>query len=81
MALSARISPESDAIIHELILKTGKTKIEIIQEALEAYRFSERMRLFNESYRKLREDKRAWQEELESRMELEGTSMDGLEYE
>lgn len=79
MALTARISTNSDAIIHELVNKTGKSKIEIIEEALEAYRFKERMRLFNESYERLKANKKAWKKELEDREELEGTLMDGLE--
>jgi predicted transcriptional regulator len=79
MALTVRISSASDAIIHELVNKTGKSKIEIIEEALESYRFRERMRLFNESYDRLKADKTAWAQELEERDELEGTLMDGLE--
>jgi ABC-type phosphate transport system auxiliary subunit len=81
MALTARISPMSEAIIHELVDKTGKSKIEIIEKALECYRFQERMRLFNESYERLKTDKKAWKKELEDRQELEGTLMDGLENE
>ena len=76
---TARISPASDAIIHELVVKTGKSKIVIIEEALESYRFRERTRLFNASYEKLREDKDKWAEELKERDELEGTLGDGLE--
>jgi hypothetical protein len=79
MAHVARISPLSDSIIHELVDKTGKSKIVIIEEALESYRFHERMRLFNESYEKLRADKEMWEEELKEREELEGTLSDGLE--
>jgi hypothetical protein len=78
MAHTARISPTSDAIIHELANKTGKSKIVIIEEALESYRFRERMRLFNESYEHLKADKKKWAEELKDRNELEGTLMDGL---
>lgn len=78
MARTARISPMSDAIIHELANKTGKSKIVIIEEALESYRFRERMRLFNESYENLQADKKKWAEELKERNELEGTLMDGL---
>lgn len=73
MAHTARISSTSDAIIQELAAKTGKSKIVIIEEALESYRFRERMRLFNESYKKLRKDKKALEQELE------GTLRDGLE--
>ena len=71
MAFTARISPMSDAIIHELVIKTGKSKIVIIEEALESYRFRERMRLFNESYQRLKTDKKAWANELKDREELE----------
>ena len=79
MAHTARISPESDAIINELVTKTGKSKIAIIEEALESYRFRERMRLFNESYTRLQDDKTMWEKELQERDELEGTIGDGLE--
>lgn len=79
MAHTARISPASDAIIDELVTKTGKSKIVIIEEALESYRFRERMRLFNESYSRLKDDKTLWEKELQERDELEGTVGDGLE--
>lgn len=79
MAHTARISPASDAIIDELVTKTGKSKIVIIEEALESYRFRERMRLFNESYTRLKDDKTLWEKELQERDELEGTVGDGLE--
>lgn len=79
MALTARISPTSDAIICELASKTGKSKIVIIEEALESYRFRERMRSFNESYEKLKTDKEKWTQELEDRDVLKGTLGDGLE--
>ncbi len=79
MAHTARISPASDAIISDLVNKTGKSKIVIIEEALELYRFRERMRLFNESYENLRADKKNWFKELEERSILEGSLKDGLE--
>lgn len=79
MALTARISPASDHIIEELVSTTGKSKVEIIEEALKSYRFHERMRLLNEEYENLRSDKKAWAEELKERKELEGTLLDGLE--
>lgn len=78
MAHTARISPESDEIIDELVRKTRKSKIIIIEEALKSYRFQERMRLFNESYNKLKNDPTAWSQELAERSELEGTLSDGL---
>lgn len=81
MAQTARISQNSDAIIQDLVSKTGKTKIEIIDEALEFYRYQERMRMLNEEYELLRFDKKTWEQELKQRKELDGTLMDGLENE
>jgi ribosomal protein S24E len=79
MAQTARISAKSDFIIQEMSLLTGKSKVEVIESALEVYRHNERMRLFNDSYRVLSKNKKAWQEELEERKDLEGTLEDGFE--
>lgn len=81
MALNARISKNSDAIIQDLVSKTGKTKIEIIDEALECYRFQQRMLTLNKQFEKLRANENLWQQELDERRELEGTYMDGLDNE
>lgn len=81
MAQTSRISTRSDEIILEMISITGKAKIEIIEEALEVYRYNERMRLFNKAYDKLRSNKKAWKKELEDREELERTLEDGFEQE
>lgn len=79
MSRTARISSGSDAILEELVAKTRKTKIEIIDAALEIYSFRERMRLLNEDYENLRSNTEAWEKELEERSQLEGTISDGLE--
>lgn len=79
MVQTARISPKSDSIMQEMAMLTGKSKIEILESALENYRHLERMRLLNESYRKLSKKKKAWEHEQEERNLLEGTLTDGLE--
>lgn len=38
-----------------------------------------KMKEYNDSYEKLRENKNEWKEELEERQILEGTLMDGLD--
>jgi len=81
MAQTARISKRSDTIIHEMASLTGQSKSELIELALEVYFRQERMRLFNEGYKRLRSNKKIWKEELEERTELEGTINDGLEEE
>ncbi|MCB1149779.1 MAG: hypothetical protein KDK48_06390 [Chlamydiia bacterium] len=79
MAQTARISSRSDAIINEMASLTGQSKVEVIEQALETYRRSERMRLMNEAYHNLRSNKSEWEDELAQRKELEGTLDDGLE--
>lgn len=79
MAATARISVMSDLIIQELANTTGKSKIEIIEEALKSYRFHERMKLLNEEYFHLQSNEELWKKELEERKLLEGTILDGLE--
>jgi hypothetical protein len=79
MALTSRISRDSDQIITELVLSTGKSKVDIIEQALKCYRFQERMRVLKEEYVKLQANKHAWTEELKERNELEGTLLNGLE--
>ncbi len=79
MAQTARISSRSDEIIQEMNALTGKSKVEIIESALESYRHHERMALFNKGYQTLSKDKKLWIEELKERKELEGTLTDGLD--
>lgn len=55
--------------------------MEIKQEALELYRYHERMQLFNEAYSKLRLDEKASKNELKEREELVGTLGDGIDNE
>lgn len=78
MAQTARISIESDRIIHEMVSMTGKTRIEIIEEALDAYKHQKRMELFNDAYAKLKLNKKAWKGELRERVELDAMIEDGL---
>ncbi len=79
MAQTARISQKSDEIADELQAITGKSKVAIIEIALEEYRYREKMRLYNEAYAKMRSDTTAWKDEMKERAELEGTVADGLE--
>lgn len=81
MAQTARISLRSDSIIQEIASLTGRSKVEIIESALETFRHCERMRLFNDSYRSLSQDEKIWREELEEQKDLEGTLTDGFEEE
>jgi len=81
MGLTSRISKQSSYLINEMVSITGKTKIEVIEEALKLYCHYERMKLVNDAYAELRQNKKAWEEEEKEREELEGTMSDGLEEE
>lgn len=75
----AKISSRSRKIIQEIVHETGENQITIIEHAVLAYHRQWRMEQINKAYSALRENKKAWQEELEERSTLEKTSMDGLE--
>jgi hypothetical protein len=66
-------------MVEEMSALTGKSRVEVIESALEVCRHRERMRLFNKGYRNLRRNKATWAEEQEERKNLEGTLADGFE--
>ena len=78
MVSATEISRVSEAIIKELVANTGKSEIEIIEEALESYRFHERMKKLKDQYVVLQSNEENWKQELAERKELEGTLLDGL---
>ncbi len=79
MASTIRVSSRGQLIIEDIVKMTKKQKVEILEEALEDYRFRERMRILSEDFDRLRSNEEAWQQELEERRELDGTIGDGLE--
>lgn len=79
MTIQAKISGRSKKIIQEIVHETGESQIAIIEHAVLAYHREWRMQKVNEAYAKLKQNKRAWREELKERSILEKTSEDGLE--
>lgn len=78
MNVQAKISERSKKIIREIVRETGESQIAIIEHAVLAYHREWRMQKLNEAYAKLKQDKRAWKEELKERSLLENSSDDGL---
>lgn len=78
MTNQAKISTRSKKIIQEIVHETGESQIAIIEHAVLAYHREWRMQKINEAYAKLKNDRRAWKEELKERSILEQTSEDGL---
>lgn len=79
MGETVRISHTSDMIINDLVSLTGKSKIAVLDEALESYYFHLSMKVIQDQYKNLKSNSKQWKEELTERNELEGTLMDGLE--
>ena len=76
---TAKISPSSARILERLQHRYHKPKTVLIDLALKKYEDQIFLDEVNEGYARLKKDKKAWQEELEERRELEGTIGDGLE--
>lgn len=79
MTIQAKISGRSKKIILEIVHETGESQITVIEHAVLAYHREWRMQKLNEAYARLKQNKRAWKEELKDRSTLEKTSKDGLE--
>ena len=67
MTIQAKISGRSKKIIQEIVRETGESQIAVIEQALLVYHREWRMQKLNEAYAKLKQDKRAWKEELKER--------------
>lgn len=79
MAIPAKITGRSKKFIQEIAHDTGESQIDILDHAVLSYHREWRMQKINEAYATLKQNKRAWKEELKERSALEQTSNDGLE--
>ena len=75
---TAKISEESNLILNRLHRRLHKSKTALINQALKRYEEQIFLDEINEGYARLKADKKAWEEELIERQELEGTIGDGL---
>jgi len=76
---TAKISGQSLRILERLQRRFRKPKTALIDQALKCYEDQILLEEINESYARLKGDKKAWKKELKERKELEGTLRDGLE--
>jgi predicted transcriptional regulator len=75
---TAKISAQSARRLDRLQRLYRKPKTAIIDIALKKYEDQILLDQINEGYARLKDDKKAWEEELKERQELEGTIGDGL---
>lgn len=76
---TAKISPGTASILERLQRRYHKPKTVLIDLALKKYEDQILLEEINAGYARLKADKKAWEEELEERRELEGTVGDGIE--
>lgn len=76
---TAKISVKTARILDRLQIRYHKPKTVLIDLALKKYEDQLLLEEINEGYARLKADKKAWEEEIKERQELEGTIGDGLE--
>jgi predicted transcriptional regulator len=78
-APTVRISESSHRSLKELAAETGQTMVEVLDQALDAYRRKLFFDRLNAGYAELRADPKAWAEHQAELKEWDATLMDGLD--
>lgn len=75
---TVRISETARETLRDLAARTGESMQEILERAVEEYRRRRFLEEVNAGFAALRNDPKAWQEELAEREEWDRTLADGL---
>lgn len=78
MATTVRVSEGVHEILKQEARAAGRSMQSVIEEAVELYRRRRFLTELNLSYARVREDERAWGDELAERRVWEQTASDGL---
>jgi hypothetical protein len=76
---TVRISEASYQLLNQLAEKTGQPAVDVLDQALDAYRRKLFYEQLNAGYAELRADPEAWAEHLAERKLWDTTLMDGLD--
>lgn len=76
---TVRISERTRDIIRQLTARTGESMREVLEKAVENYRRQRFLEEANRAYAALKNNPKAWKEELEERRAWDATLVDGLE--
>jgi predicted DNA-binding protein len=74
-----RVTNQVRETVREISEITGKRQLDVVDEAVEAYRRHVLLEKANRAYAALRSDKKAWQTEIEEREAWDATLEDGAE--
>jgi hypothetical protein len=73
-----RISKETLDVLRSLAAREGTPMQEVLEKAIEAYRRKRLLEMGNLAYAALKDDPKAWEQELAERKLWENTLADGL---
>jgi predicted DNA-binding protein len=74
-----RVTNQVRETVREISEITGKRQLDVVDEAVEAYRRHILLERANQAYSALRSDSKAWQTEIEEREAWDATLEDGAE--
>ncbi len=77
--LTVPISPTAKRLLDDLVAETGRSVLELLDQALDAYRRKIFFEGLAADYTALKADPEAWADELAERKLLEATLLDGLD--
>jgi hypothetical protein len=80
-AITVKVRPETHKALRDLADKTGDSMQDVLARAVEEHRRRLFFEQVNAAYEALRQDPKAWAEELEERALWESTLLDGLDEE
>jgi hypothetical protein len=75
---NVRISPRSHELLHKLAEEEQQSMQSVLDRALEQYRREKFLRGANSDFSTLKQDAKAWKQELRERGQWEETLADGL---
>lgn len=79
MATQLRVNESTHSVIRKLASECGESMQSIVEKAVERYKRELFLESLSQDFKKLRENKEAWDEEIEERRLWENTLLDGVQ--
>ncbi len=79
MATQLRVNESTHSVIRKLASECGESMQSIVEKAVERYKRELFLESLSQDFKKLRENKEAWDEEMEERRLWENALLDGVQ--